>query len=272
MGLSIAGITLFYVYPLILSMTECFTQGIHEKTFVGLENFKDLFENKAFRLATANTVKFFEVSLPLVMILPLWLALSLSRMRRGSAILSRSMILPIAIPTVSLSVLCDVLFSFDGLANRVLAIIGVSAVDFVNSDAAFGYLVGLYLFRYAGYNFILFLAGLSGIRREYYESAQVDGASSWRMFRSITCPLLWPTTLLVFMMSIINGFKIFREAYLIGGNYPHESIYLLQHFMNNQFIKLNYHSLSCVSVLVFSIVSVFMVVLVWVQSRIQVEG
>ncbi len=272
MSVGLAGVCLFHIYPLILSVGKAFTKGVTHKTFVGLDNFRALLGNQAFRLAAGNTLRFFAVSLPLVITLPLLLALSVSKMKRGAAFFSRSIILPIAIPTVSLGVLCDILFAFDGVANGVLGVFGIDPVDFLQSEAAFVYLVGLYVFRYAGYNFLLFLAGLSGIRREYHESARVDGAGAMTLFRKITLPLLSPTTVLVLIMSLINGFKVFREAYLIGGNYPHSSIYLLQHFMNNQFAKLDYHTLSCVSVIIFSVVSVLMVGLVFVQSRVQVEG
>ncbi len=272
MSVGLLGVCLFHIYPLLLSVGEAFTKGVTQKTFVGIDNFRALLGNQAFRLAAKNTLRFFAVSLPLVITLPLLLALSVSKMKRGAAFFSRSIILPIAIPTVSLGVLCDILFAFDGVANGVLGVFGIDPVDFLQSEAAFGYLVGLYVFRYAGYNFLLFLAGLSGIRREYYESARVDGAGAVTLFRKITLPLLAPTTVLVLIMSLINGFKVFREAYLIGGNYPHSSIYLLQHFMNNQFAKLDYHTLSCVSVMVFSVVSVLMVGLWFVQSRVQVEG
>ncbi len=272
MSVGLLGVCLFHIYPLLLSVGEAFTEGVTQKTFVGLDNFRALLANQAFRLAAGNTLRFFAVSLPLVILLPLLLALSVSKMKRGAAFFSRSLILPIAIPTVSLGVLCDILFAFDGVANGVLGVFGIDPVDFLGSEAAFGYLVGLYVFRYAGYNFLLFLAGLSGIRREYYESARVDGAGAVTLFRKITVPLLAPTTVLVLIMSLINSFKVFREAYLIGGNYPHSSIYLLQHFMNNQFAKLDYHTLSCVSVIAFSVVSVLMVGLVFVQSRVQVEG
>ncbi len=277
MSVGLLGVCLFHIYPLVISVGEAFTEGVTQKTFVGLDNFRALLGNQAFRLAAGNTLRFFAVSLPLVMILPLLLALSVSKMKRGAAFFSRalfarSLIPPIAIPTVSLGVLCDILFAFDGVANGVLGVFGIDPVDFLGSEAAFGYLVGLYVFRYAGYNFLLFLAGLAGIRREYYESARVDGAGAVTLFRKITLPLLAPTTVLVLIMSLINGFKVFREAYLIGGNYPHSRIYLLQHFMNNQFAKLDYHTLSCVSVIIFSVVSVVMVGLLFVQSRVQVEG
>lgn len=91
---------------------------------------------------------------------------------------------------------------------------------------------------------VLFLAGLQGIPREYYESAGLDGAGTWRKFFNITLVYLVPASFFVFVISIINSFKVFRETYLISGAYPHDSIYMLQHYMNNMFASLDYQKLT----------------------------
>jgi multiple sugar transport system permease protein len=112
---------------------------------------------------------------------------------------------------------------------------------------------------------VLFLAGLKFIPNEYYEYASVEGAGAvWKFFR-ITLVYLTPTTFLVFIMSIINSFKSFREIYLICGAYPHQSIYMLQHYMNNQFSALNYQRLTSASY----ILSAFIIALVFAMYYLQ---
>ncbi|GHU08302.1 hypothetical protein FACS1894151_03980 [Spirochaetia bacterium] len=115
----------------------------------------------------------------------------------------------------------------------------------------------IFLWKNCGYNMVLFLSGLGNIPKDYYEAAWLDNASAFQVFRHVTFPCLLPTTVLALIMSIINSFKIFREIYLITGNYPHESIYTLQHFMNNMFASLNYPRLTSAAAVLVAIIAVF---------------
>ena len=104
-----------------------------------------------------------------------------------------------------------------------------------------------------------YLARIQMIPKDYYEYASLFGASESAKFRYITWPLLVPTFLFTIVLSVMNAFKCYREAFLLGGNYPHESIYLLQHFMNNNFQNMNYQKISAAAV---SIVAVLIIVIV----------
>ena len=95
---------------------------------------------------------------------------------------------------------------------------------------------------------VLWLSGLSAINPALYEAAQIDGAGSLQRFVRITLPNLMPTLFTITVLSLLNSFKVFREAYLIAGGYPDDSIYLLQHFMNNNFQNLNYQKISAAAV------------------------
>ena len=97
---------------------------------------------------------------------------------------------------------------------------------------------------------MLWLAGLNAIPQELYEAARVDGAGSWQCFCCITLPGLKGTAFLTAVLSVINSFKVFREAYLVAGDYPHESIYMLQHLFNNWFVSLDIQKMSAASVMV----------------------
>ena len=101
---------------------------------------------------------------------------------------------------------------------------------------------------------MLFLAGLNSIPKDFYEAASLDGATGWNSFRYITAPILIPNFFFIFVISIINSFKSFREAFLLGGTMPHKSIYMLQHFMNNNFSNLNYQRLSVAALIVFIVI------------------
>ena len=86
---------------------------------------------------------------------------------------------------------------------------------------------------------MLILAALTNVPSNLYEAAQLDGAGRFQQFRHITLAHLYPTLFVTAVLSVINAFKVFREAYLVAGNYPHESMYLLQHLFNNWFLRLD---------------------------------
>ena len=104
---------------------------------------------------------------------------------------------------------------------------------------------------------ILLLAGLITIPSDQYESADLDGASSWQKFFFITTPQMWYSVFFALVFSVINGFKCFREIFLIGGQEPGDEIYMLQHFINNSFESLNYANLSVSSILLLTIILIF---------------
>ena len=106
----------------------------------------------------------------------------------------------------------------------------------------------LYCWRFTGYYVLIYFARLQMIPKEYYEYAMLFGAGKFQSFRHITWPMLIPTFLFTIVLSVMNAFKCYREAFLLGGNYPDDSIYLLQHFMNNNFQNLNYQKISAAAV------------------------
>ena len=130
------------------------------------------------------------------------------------------------------------------MLNGLLSVFGVGAIDWMNSDYAFGVLVFSYIWKNLGYDVILWLAGLSGIPESIYEAARVDGAGEWRCFVSITMPNLLPSLYTIAVLSFLNSFKVFREAYLVAGDYPHGSIYMMQHVFNNWFRELSIDKMS----------------------------
>ena len=282
---SLVGVMYFYIIPLCSNFRECFTEGVNQKAWVGLKNFTDLFANKAFLLAVRNTLRFYAVSFPLLMVLPLLLALVVVRVgqvptkKKGISawfgkLISRCSVIftfPVVIPLVSMMMVLDSIFSHEGLLNICLSALNLSPVDAYNSSFSFVYLVVVFVIRYSGYNFLLYLAGRVRIKKIYYENAQLDGASDARCFFHVTLPLMMPTVFLCLVVTLINSYKLFREAYMIGGNYPHESIYMIQHFINNNLHALNYHRLAAASVLILIVTLVVIFLLFLFQRRVEVN-
>lgn len=156
---------------------------------------------------------------------------------------------PMAVPVASVVLLWRLFFDRSGFLNELLETLGFSTVDWIHSSAAFGVLVFTYLSKNVGYDMILWLAGLGAIPREQYEAARIDGAGGWRCFWSVTLPQLSSSVFAISVLSVINCFKVFREAYLIAGEYPQESIYLLQHLFNNWFAALDIQKMTAGAVL-----------------------
>lgn len=246
---SLLGVTAFVLAPFAETVRRslCDTLG---GRFVGLANYKAVAGNTAFRLAVVNTLRFTGVCVPLLLALSLALALALrARPLRGTrlaAVYKTTFLLPMAIPVASIVLLWRVLFAQNGLLNGWLG----TQVDFMGSDAAFWVLIATYLWKNTGYDSILWASGLDAIPADLYEAAAVDGAGPLRQFTAITLPGLRPTLLLTGILSLLNTFKVFREAYLVAGAYPHESIYLLQHLFNNWFLALDLPRLAAAAVLV----------------------
>lgn len=141
------------------------------------------------------------------------------------------------------------------MVNQITALFGMAGIDWINGDTAFGVLVFTYVWKNLGYDVVLWVAGLAAISDELYEAARVDGAGILARFFYVTLPGLSKTAFLVVSLSVFNSFKVFREAYLIAGEYPHESIYMLQHLFNHWFVTLDIQKMSAASVLLLLVVA-----------------
>ena len=127
----------------------------------------------------------------------------------------------------------------------------------MGSKASFWVLVATFLWKNLGYDIVLWLAGLAGVPISIQEAARVDGAGPFKIFWHVTLPNLLPTFYTVSVLSLLGAQKVFREAYLAAGEYPHESIYLLQHLFNHWFQELSIDKLSAAAVtMAFGILAV----------------
>ncbi len=228
--------------------------------FMGLYNYQSVLVNPAFKLAAKNTGKFIAICVPILLIISFILALSVQAMGKRGRTYKTTYLLPMAIPVASVSLLWKVLFADNGLANGVLTWLGAEPVSFLGSDAAFWVLIFTYLWKNSGYNMILWLSGMDGISKDLYEAAEVDGAGYRQKLWYITIPNLMPMLGMLSVLSLLNTFKVFREAYLVAGKYPHDSIYLLQHLFNNWFYSLDLGRLTAGAV-IMAIVMLFVILI-----------
>ena len=249
---SLAGLCVFVLVPFADAVRRSFTDAMGSR-FVGFANYASVLGNSAFRLAAGNTARFIGVCVPLLLCVSLLLAVAVRAAKDGGRIFKTTYLIPMAIPVASIVLLWQALFHRQGLVNAVLSALGAQPVDFMGTDAAFWVLIGTYVWKNAGYDMILWMAGLDGISDSLYEAARVDGAGAWQCFWRVTLPGLLPTLFMTAVLSLLNTFKVFREAYLVGGAYPHDSIYLLQHLFNNWFLDLDVGRLCAAAVLIAAV-------------------
>ena len=256
----LAGVLIFYLIPFCDVVRRSFWRTAGDQ-FAGLDNYRQVFENQAFRLAAGNTARFVLVCLPLLLGISLGLAVLLKKQGKMRKIMKSAYLVPLAVPAASVVLLWNIVFDKSGILNGILSVVHLQGKDWMNSDASFWVLVFSYIWKNLGYDVILWLAGLLGIPESVYEAASVDGAGEWKCFLYITLPNIRPTAFTIIVLSFLNSFKVFREAYLVAGNYPQEKIYLLQHVFNNWFSELSVDKMAAGSVLLCVVITVFVLIL-----------
>ena len=230
---SFAGVCVFWLLPYVDVIRRSFLGAVNG-VFTGFMNYQMIFSNQAFLLAGKNTLRFFGICIPLLVVLSLAAAVLLNGLGKNQKqLMKTAFLLPMAIPVASVAILWKVLFNGQGLLNHFLEMLSLKSIDWLNTKATFWVLVISYIWRNLGYDIVLWLAGLSTIPESLYEAAKVDGAGAWKCFTRITCPNLLPSLFTIVVLSLLNGFKVFRAAYLVAGDYPQENMYLLQHLFNN---------------------------------------
>lgn len=258
---SLIGVLVFFVVPFFVVIWYAFVNNPIQHEFVWFQNFKNVLQNHSFRLAAKNTAIFSGISVPAAVILSLLLACMLNRKIPLKSQFRTAMLSPLMVPVASVVLIWQVVFSYNGALNELLAVFGVDKIDWMKSDFNRYVVILLYLWKNVGYNMILFLAALANVPVDIQEMAMLEGAGSARIFFSIKLRYLSPTILFVTILSLINSMKIFREVYLLTGKYPYDGLYLLQHFMNNTFESLDYQKLSAAALLMALVMVVLILLL-----------
>ncbi len=261
---SFLGVCLFFIIPFAVVVKYAFTDI--NGALVHFENFKNLFSNPVFKLAAKNTLTFSAMAVPLSVVLALVLALMLECRIPGKSAFRTFFLSPLMVPVASIVLIWQGLFNYNGSVNVLIQALGGTAVDWLNSDRAQLVVILLFLWKNLGYDMILFMAGIANIPRDLLEVAEVEGASKAYQLFAIKLRYLSPTILFVTILSLINSFKIFREVFLLAGSYPYESLYTLQHFMNNMFNSLDYQKLSAAAVVMALVMIVLIALLFAVED------
>lgn len=265
LSVSLAGFCCFYLIPFVLSFSYSLVDNPVSGQYCGLQNYRELFRNTYFLRGLKNTAWFMAVSIPLNMALSLGVALVVRGIRNSSGTkdysdyLSLIFLIPLAIPSATSAFFWEKFFGLHGTLNRFLSLFHVEGTDWLDSSYGMAVMVVIFTWKNIGYNMALFTGGLGSIPEEYYECAGAEGAGRLWRFKNITLTYLTPTMFLVLIMTFVNSFKVFKEIYIITGEYPPDSLYVLQHYMNNMFLSLNYSRLVSATYVLTAAVVLFVV-------------
>lgn len=261
-------IFVFCFYPMVQALILSFQKGTGSAVQpAGFANYVRILKDATFQQCLFNTIFYFVIQVPIMLILALILAQLLNSPNiKGKGIYRTMIFLPCATSLVSYSMIFKSLFANDGLVNRVLSTVGIPTVDwFQNAWAARWVIVIALVWRWTGYNMVFYLAGLQNIDYSIYEAARIDGASPLQQFVHLTIPLLKPTILLTAIMSTSGTLQLFDESVNLTAGGPGKATMTLTHYIYNiSFVetpKFNYAAA----------LSVFILVVVAVLSAIQMK-
>mgnify|MGYP000312876983 FL=1 len=261
-------IFVFCFYPMVQALILSFQKGTGSAVQpAGFANYVRILKDATFQQCLFNTIFYFVIQVPIMLILALILAQLLNSPDiKGKGIYRTMIFLPCATSLVSYSMIFKSLFANDGLVNRVLSTVGIPTVDwFQNAWAARWVIVIALVWRWTGYNMVFYLAGLQNIDYSIYEAARIDGASPLQQFVHLTIPLLKPTILLTAIMSTSGTLQLFDESVNLTAGGPGKATMTLTHYIYNiSFVetpKFNYAAA----------LSVFILVVVAVLSAIQMK-
>ncbi|MFD1020970.1 carbohydrate ABC transporter permease [Thalassobacillus hwangdonensis] len=262
----------FNIYPILLTFYYTFTsyEGYGSPEFIGLDNYIRILTDTYFFEAFFNTLKIWGLNFVLQLGIALALAALFSDLRfrmKGIGFFRAIFYLPNLITISSVAILFNIMLDWQyGSINQFLMQLGLigEPIDWLNNPFTAQVSVSLILtWMWFGYTFIILMAGVSGISKEYYEAALIDGANRWQMFTNITLPLLKPIMLYVLITSLIGGLQLFDLPMLItdGLGAPEGSLNTMVLYLYNQAFRYNnYGYAATVAYALFLITVIFSVV------------
>ena len=271
---SLVGVLVFFVVPFFVVIYYAMVDNPINHEFVFLDNFISILQNSSFQQAAKNTATFSLIAVPLAVILSMGMAMLLENNIPMRSQFRTFFLSPMMVPVASIVLIWQVLFDNHGVINEFIQLIGAEPIDWFKSSYSQLVIVILFLWKNLGYNMILFMAALNAIPRDVLEVATMESATEFQKFWYIKLRYLSPTILFVAILSLINSFKVFREVYLLTGDYPYDSLYMLQHFMNNTFRSLDYQKLSAAAIIMALVMCVVIGILFFVEDHFgkDVEG
>jgi multiple sugar transport system permease protein len=264
----------FLVVPLVFSFYLSFHDwdgpNLQDAPFIGLDNYEFMIGDRRFWRAMLNSGYYTILSVPLGMAVSLLIALAVNQKLRGVNFFRTLFFMPVISSWVAVSVIWITMFNPNvGLVNYLLSLVGIPKINWLGSTTtAMPSLVLIAVWKSAGFNMVIWLAGLNAIPEVFYEAASIDGASNRQRFRYITLPLLAPTTFFLTVTGVIGSFQVFSPVYVItkGGPLGSTDVVVYRIF-DRAFREFNMGYASSQAWVLFAVIFIFTAVQFWYNRR-----
>ncbi len=262
MILLVAFLVVPMIYTAYYSVFKYQVMRPNDIVYIGLENYTKLFKDAEFWKALRNTFYFTIIVVPVQCALALALALLVSKRFMGVSIFRTMYFSPQLTSMVVISVLWTVLYNSNpntGLINSALVGLGLQPINFLtNTKTAMNAIIFMSAWQGAGYQMMIFLAGLQGIPKEQYEASSVDGANKWQQFWSVTIPNLRGTIKYVIMITMIQAMKLFTQPYVMTQGGPQNATKTMVYYIYTQGFQKGNFGYACSVAAVFFVIVVVM--------------
>lgn len=262
MILLVAFLVVPMIYTVYYSVFKYQVMRPDDIAFVGMDNYAKLFKDMDFWQSLKNTFYFTVIVVPVQCVLALALALLVSKRFRGVSIFHTMYFSPQLTSMVVISVLWTVLYNSNpntGLINSILVGLGMQPINFLtNAKTAMNAIIFMSAWQGAGYQMMIFLAGLQGIPTEQYEASAVDGATKWQQFWNITLPNLKGTIKYVIMITMIQAMKLFTQPYVMTQGGPRNATKTMVYYIYTQGFQKGNFGYACSVAAVFFVIVVAM--------------
>ncbi|MGN7942065.1 carbohydrate ABC transporter permease [Virgibacillus sp. 6R] len=267
----LVGLLFFSLIPLLYAFYLSFTEwsGFGGTTFIGITNYIEQMNNPDFWKAMVNTIYYMVLVVPLGIAIALVLAVALNKVK-GKEIYRVFFFMPVVTSSVSVGVIFMWILNGDfGILNELLSYVGITGPHWLTDPRwVIPSIALLSIWWGLGYNMVIFLAGLQGISKSYYEAAEIDGANALQKFRHITLPLLTPTTFFVTIMTIISSFQVFDQAFVMTNGGPAKASYtIVFHIYDQAFVDFTMGKSASAAMILFVIILILTLIQFKLQKR-----